>query len=432
MDKAPKSLRLHIGIFGRMNVGKSTFLNYITMQDVAITSPVAGTTTDVVEKTMELLPLGPVVFLDTAGIDDATTLSEPRLKKTYAVFKKADIAVLVVEAGIWQEYETLVAKKAKDEGIPLIVVINKIDIQRPELEYLEQIKGFSRSVLICSSIADDKQDQVIHGFKKMLIDVCPDDFLKPPVLVGDLIRPSGTAIMIVPIDLQAPKGRLILPQVQTIRDILDNDAITIVVKEREYAHVIESIVRKPDIVICDSQVVLKMVADTPKDVKCTTFSILFSRFKGNLMKAAKAAAVIDNLKAGDRILIAESCSHHPIEDDIGRVKIPRWFRQYAGGAIKFDTCCGSDYPDNLSEYKLIIHCGGCMINRRGMLSRIQLAEQAGVPISNYGVCIAKLQGVIERVLSPFPAALDAYKKEKKLLSKGGLNGTTSRYAQNLG
>ncbi|MFH1062242.1 MAG: [FeFe] hydrogenase H-cluster maturation GTPase HydF [Candidatus Omnitrophota bacterium] len=426
MNKAPKSLRLHIGLFGRMNVGKSTFLNYISLQDVAITSPIAGTTTDVVEKTMELLPLGPVVFLDTAGIDDASALSEMRLKKTYAVFKKADVVVLIVEAGTWQDYEILVAQRAEQEKIPLIVVINKADMNNPEEGYLEQIKGFSKQILICSSIDSDNQEQTLNRFKKLLIDICPEDFLKPPDLISDLIPAAGCAVLIVPIDLQAPKGRLILPQVQTIREVLDNDAISIVVKEREYAHVIENIVRKPDIVICDSQVVLKMVADTPADVKCTTFSILFSRFKGDLIKAAQAAAVIDTLKSKDKVLIAESCSHHPIEDDIARVKIPRWFRQYTGAAIKFDTCRGSDYPDNLAEYKLIIHCGGCMINRRAMLSRIQQAEQAGVAISNYGVCIAKLQGVIERVLSPFPAALEAYKKAEKLLLSGGSNETKNQ------
>jgi [FeFe] hydrogenase H-cluster maturation GTPase HydF len=426
MNKAPKSLRLHIGLFGRMNVGKSTFLNYISLQDVAITSPIAGTTTDVVEKTMELLPLGPVVFLDTAGIDDVSVLSEPRLKKTYAVFKKADVVVLIVEAGIWQEYESLIAQRAQEERIPLIVVINKADVNSPDTEYIDQIKLFSQQILICSSIARDKQDRTINSFKKLLIDVCPEDFLKPPDLISDLIPAAGCAVLIVPIDLQAPKGRLILPQVQTIREVLDNDAISIVVKEREYAHVIEHIIKKPDIVICDSQVVLKMVADTPLDVKCTTFSILFSRFKGNLIKAAQAVAIIDTLKSGDKILIAESCSHHPIEDDIARVKIPRWFRQYTGAEIQFDTCCGSDYPENLAEYKLIIHCGGCMINRRAMLSRIQQAEQVGVGISNYGVCIAKLQGVLERVLSPFPAALEAYKKAEKLLSTGGVNGPKNR------
>lgn len=426
MNKTPKSLRLHIGLFGRMNVGKSAFLNYLSLQDVAITSPIAGTTTDVVEKTMELLPLGPVVFLDTAGIDDQSALSEMRLKKTYAVFKKADIAVLIVEAGIWQDYEILIAQRAKQEKIPLIVVINKIDINRPEDEYIQQIKVFSQHILICSSIDYAQQDQTIIRLKKLLIEVCPEEFLNPPDLISDLIPASGIAVLIVPIDLQAPKGRLILPQVQTIREILDNDAISIVVKEREYAYVIENMVRKPDIVICDSQVVLKMVADTPLDVKCTTFSILFSRVKGNLIKAAQAAALIDTLKSGDKVLIAESCSHHPIEDDIGRVKIPRWFRQYTGAEIKFDTCCGSDYPDNLAEYKLIIHCGGCMINRRGMLSRIQQAEQSGVGISNYGVCIAKLQGVLERVISPFPAALEAYKTAKKLLLSGGNNGIKNR------
>jgi [FeFe] hydrogenase H-cluster maturation GTPase HydF len=415
MNKTPKALRLHIGIFGRMNVGKSTFLNYVTDQDVAITSPVAGTTTDVVEKTMELLPLGPVVFLDTAGIDDDSVLSGERLKKTYAVFDRTDIAVLVVEPGIWQDYELKVCQKTRKENIPLLVVINKTDISQPQDDFINRIKDHTDNILFCASLDKQKKDRTISRFKQLLLESCSDDFLKPPALLGDLVSASGVAVLIVPIDLQAPKGRLILPQVQAIRDVLDNDAITMVVKEREYRHLIENICNKPDIVICDSQVVLKMVADTPKDVKCTTFSILFSRVKGDLILAARSAAVIDGLRSGDRVLIAESCSHHPIEDDIGRVKIPRWFRQYKGGGIKFDTCCGHDYPDNISDYKLIVHCGGCMINRKEMLSRIEKAKQNKVAITNYGVCIAKLQGVLERVLSPFPAALEAYKKQKKIL-----------------
>jgi [FeFe] hydrogenase H-cluster maturation GTPase HydF len=244
-----------------------------------------------------------------------------------------------------------------------------------------------------------------------LIEVCPEEFLKPPPLIGDLLPAGGLAILIVPIDLQAPKGRLILPQVQTIREALDHDASVYVVKEREYAPALENLKNPPDIVVCDSQVVLKMVADTPEAVKCTTFSILFSRNKGDLIEMVRGAAVIETLRPNDKVLIAEACSHHAIEDDIGRVKIPRWLRQYVGGDLQIDVYSGRDYPDNLKEYRLVVHCGGCMLTRREMLSRIHQAKEEKVPITNYGLCISFSQGVIRRVLSPFPAALDAFQRE---------------------
>jgi [FeFe] hydrogenase H-cluster maturation GTPase HydF len=247
---------------------------------------------------------------------------------------------------------------------------------------------------------------------------CPDEFLNPPPLIGDLLPAGGLAVLIVPIDLQAPKGRLILPQVQAIRDALDNDAAVMVVKEREYAAILKKLNQPPDIVVCDSQVVLKMVADTPKDVKCTTFSILFSRYKGDLIEAAKGAAAIGSLKPRDKVLIAEACSHHAIEDDIGRVKIPRWLRQYIGGDIQTDVYSGRDYPENLREYKLVIHCGGCMLTRREMLFRIEKAREAGVAITNYGVAVSVVQGVLHRTLSPFPASLDAYQKQLAKLKAG--------------
>ena len=249
--------------------------------------------------------------------------------------------------------------------------------------------------------------------------MCPEEFLNPPPLIGDLLSSGtglGLAVLVVPIDLQAPRGRLILPQVQTIRDCLDNDAAVVVVKEREYAAFLQRLAVPPDIVVCDSQVVLKMVGDTPPGVRCTTFSILFSRNKGDLVEAARGAAVLATSQPGDKVLVAEACSHHAIEDDIGRVKIPRWLRQFAGADLQVDVCAGRDYPENLAEYKVIIHCGGCMLNRREMLSRIESAREEGVPVTNYGVAISVLQGVIERTLSPFPAALDAYRREKARLA----------------
>ena len=411
MEKTPKSLRLQIGLFGRTNVGKSSFLNLVAGQDVAITSPVAGTTTDVVEKTMELLPLGPVVFLDTAGLDDRSVLAEARMKKTVKIFDRSDVITLLVEPNIWTDYEEKILEEAKKREVPPVVVVNKIDLDPPSADFLREVNSKTSRVLLCSSVDFDRRDPVINQYKKILIEVCPEDFLKPPPLVGDLLPEAGLAVLIVPIDLQAPKGRLILPQVQTIREALDFDASVMVVKEREYAHALTNLKTMPNLVVCDSQVVLKMVADTPEGVPCTTFSILFARNKGDLVELARGAAVIETLKPVDKVLIAEACSHHAIEDDIGRVKIPRWVRQYVGGDLQIDVFSGRDYPDNLKDYRLIIHCGGCMLTRREMLARIQKAKEEKVPITNYGLSISFSQGVIRRALSPFPAALDAFQRE---------------------
>lgn len=410
-------MRLQIGLFGRTNVGKSSFLNLVAGQDVAITSPIAGTTTDVVEKAMELLPLGPVVFLDTAGLDDRSLLAEARLKKTVKIFDRSDVIVLMLEPNTWTDYEEKILDESQKRKIPSIVVVNKIDLEPPEESFNRDLTKKVERVLFCSSIDFDHRDPVINQFKKYLIEVCPEDFLRPPPLVGDLLPASAFAVLIVPIDLQAPKGRLILPQVQTIREALDFDASVMVVKEREYAHALTNLKIPPQLVISDSQVVLKMVADTPDGIPCTTFSILFARNKGDLVELARGAAVIETLKPQDRVLIAEACSHHAIEDDIGRVKIPRWLRQYVGGDLKIDVYSGRDYPDNLKEYKLIVHCGGCMLTRREMLARIQKAKEEKVPITNYGLSISFSQGVIKRVLSPFPAALDAFLREMTMMKK---------------
>ena len=403
MKTTPKSLRLHIALFGRTNVGKSSFLNLVAGQDVSIVSEQAGTTTDVVEKPMELLPIGPVVFLDTAGIDDTTALGEKRIDRTERVFDRADVILLLHEGGQVTAFEKGVEAKAEEKKIPVIRIANKSD--------LSDLSDWPD--LSCNSTDLSSRDHVLASLKAELLRVCPDEFITPPPLMGDLVQPGGLAMLIVPIDLQAPKGRLILPQVQTIRDALDNDAATLVCKEREYAHMLSILGQKPDVAICDSQMVLKMVADTPPGIPCTTFSILFARLKGDLRKFAMGAAAIDKLAPGDKVLIAESCSHHALEDDIGRVKIPRWLRQYVGVDVEIDVFSGRDFPDNLSEYKLAVQCGGCMQNRREVLSRIEKCESAGVPITNYGLCISQTQGVLKRVLSPFPAALDAYEKENQ-------------------
>jgi [FeFe] hydrogenase H-cluster maturation GTPase HydF len=398
MLRTPKSLRLQIGLFGRTNVGKSTFLNYITNQDVSITSPIPGTTTDVVEKAIELLPIGPVLFLDTAGLDDKSQLSSLRLKKTDNVFKRSDVYVLVTEAGIWGEYEEKIAESAKKENTKIIIVVNKADIKKPNQDFLSMLETYTANVMLSSSTDKKNQDFTIHEFKRNLIDIVPADFLNPPPIVGDLMPKEGLAILIVPIDLEAPKGRIILPQVQTIRDALDNSQMTITVKESEYVQALAKLKNPPDLVVCDSQVVDRMVKETPPGIKCTTFSILFARIKGNLEDAARAVRVLDVLKSGDKVLIAESCSHHPIEDDIGRVKIPKWIKEYTKKDIIFDSCAGRDFPDNLKQYKLIVQCGGCMISRREMLSRLEQAQAQGVPMTNYGVCISYLKGILDCVL----------------------------------
>lgn len=412
MNEAPKSIRLHIGVCGRTNVGKSSFLNMIAGQDVAITSHIPGTTTDIVEKTMELLPIGPVVFLDTAGIDDTSQLSGARLKKTYTMFERADVLVLIVEPDIWTEYEGQIVTLAATKHIPLIIAVNKIDTAVSSASFTALIRTKTPHILFCSMQRPSEREHYIAAFKDALINVAPDTVLQPPPLIGDLIRPGGIAVLIVPIDLEAPKSRIILPQVQTIRDALDHNAAAVIVKEHEYRQILDMLKTPPDIVVCDSQVVHKMVADTPPNIPCTTFSILFGRLRGDLVAFAEGLYALAHLAPNDKILIAEACSHHPLEDDIGRIKIPRWIQEYTGFPIHFDVCSGKDFPDveNLTDYTLIIHCGGCMHNRRLMLSRIQHAREKGVAITNYGLAISFVQGVIERVLSPFPDALNAYRR----------------------
>jgi len=413
MDNTPKGNRLHIALLGRTNVGKSSLLNLMLGQDIAITSPVAGTTTDIVEKAMELLPLGPVLFLDTAGLDDVSELSGARLKKTARVFDRADVIILVTEPDAWTDFEESVLKEAQNRKIPVLIVINKIDLRQPSAGHLNLLRQKSNWILTVSCSDEKKRQGYLEDLKKQLLQAAPADFVGAPSLIGDLLPPGSLAVLVVPIDLQAPKGRLILPQVQTIRDALDNDAATLVVKERELAAALANLKTPPAIVVTDSQAVLKVTADTPKEIPLTTFSILFARQKSDLSVMARGAAAIEDLKPGDPVLIAEACSHHALEDDIGRVKIPRWLKQYVGGDLEIDTSTGHDYPDDLKKYKLIIHCGACMINRREMLNRLRKAQEAGVPVTNYGVAISFLQGVIKRSLAPFPAALNAFENEMK-------------------
>jgi [FeFe] hydrogenase H-cluster maturation GTPase HydF len=412
MNHTPKGNRLHLALMGRANVGKSSLLNLMLGQDIAITSPIAGTTTDVVEKAMELLPIGPVLFLDTAGLDDVSELSGARLQKTAKVFDRADVIILVAEADTWTGYEETVLDEANKLNIPLLIVVNKIDLRPPSWDWMNMLTGKAGQVLTVSCHDETQRQTCLTELKRLLMEKAPADFTGAPPLIGDLLPLGGFAVLVVPIDLEAPKGRLILPQVQTIRDTLDNDATAVVVKESELAATLANLKNPPAIVVTDSQAILKVTADVPHSIPVTTFSILFARQKSDLAVMAAGAAAIENLQPGDRVLIAEACSHHALEDDIGRVKIPRWLRQYVGGNLQIDTASGRDYPADLKNYKLILHCGACMINRREMLTRLRRAQDAGIPVTNYGVAISFLQGVISRSLAPFPSALLAFENRK--------------------
>jgi len=407
-EPAPKGLRLHIALFGRRNVGKSSLLNALTRQQVSIVSPVPGTTTDPVEKPMELLPLGPVLFIDTAGIDDEGVLGALRVAKTRKVLDRADIAILVAEAGSWGRFEDEILEELQTRKIPAIAVFNKADLapsaSSTGSDLLVRMANQKIRLVRTSALAG----QGIADLRQALLDSAPPDFIDNPAILGDLVGPGEMAVLVVPIDKEAPKGRLILPQVQAIRDLLDSDAFCLVVKERELRTALDRLSVPPKLVVTDSQAFLKVAADTPRTVPLTSFSILMARFKGDLLTQVQGALAIDRLRSGDRVLVAEACSHHPIGEDIGRVKIPRWLTQYVGGKLDVHHVQGRDFPDDLSPYKLVIHCGACVWNRREMLSRILRCRQANVPITNYGLTIAYSLGIFERALEPFPAARELY------------------------
>jgi [FeFe] hydrogenase H-cluster maturation GTPase HydF len=409
MKSAPKGVRLHIGIFGRRNVGKSSLLNALTRQNVSIVSDVPGTTTDPVEKPMELLPIGPVLFIDTAGIDDVGALGELRVQKTRQVLDRIDICIVVALSGQWGEFEDVLVKELTDRRVPTVVVFNKIDLAEVSAEQLERLAA---AEIPCLKTAAKSGTGVID-VREALIRLAPEEFLNAPSIVGDLVGPGELAVLVVPIDTEAPKGRLILPQVQSIRDLLDNDSFCMVVKERELRDALSLLNRPPALVVTDSQAFLKVAGDIPEGVPMTSFSILFARSKGNLPAFVTGALAIDTLRPGDRVLVCEACSHHPIGEDIGRVKIPRWLTQYVGGKLEFTHVQGHDFPADIGSYRMVIHCGACMWNRREMLSRILQCQKAGVPITNYGLAIAFSLGVLERALTPFPDALETYRSARE-------------------
>jgi len=403
--RAPKSFRLHIGIFGRRNAGKSSILNALTSQEVSIVSEIAGTTTDPVEKPMELLPLGPVLFIDTAGIDDSGALGEKRIEKTMQVFDRTELGLIISKSDEWGQFEEEILRELNDRAIPVIVVFNKCDLSVGSNCLTKSFSGEKIPVIETSALTGSG----IPELRQAILNHAPEDFINRPSIVSDLVGPGEMAVLVVPIDKEAPKGRLILPQVQSIRDLLDADSFCVVVKERELREVFTRFTKPPRLVVTDSQAFLKVAADTPPEIPLTSFSILFARYQADLVEMVKGAMTIDKLKPGDKVLIAEACSHHPIGEDIGTVKIPRWLTQYVGGKLEFVRHRGHDFPQNLSEFKLIIHCGACMWNRREMLSRLMKAQMAGVPITNYGLTIAYSLGIFERALQPFPAALEVYR-----------------------
>jgi [FeFe] hydrogenase H-cluster maturation GTPase HydF len=403
MQPAPRSLRLHIGLFGRRNVGKSSLLNAITRQAVSIVSAQAGTTTDPVEKPMELLPLGPVLFVDTAGVDDEGALGELRMERTRLVLDRVDLGVIVTD-GAWGDFETGLLEQLRARQVPALVVRNKADLGLPAAADLG-VPQVAVSALKGTGILD---------LREALLALAPADFFDNRRLVADLVPPGELAVLVVPIDKEAPKGRLILPQVMAIRDLLDGEAMTLVVQERELAAALDRLKRPPALVVTDSQAFLKVAADVPASVPMTSFSILMSRFQGDLAEQARGALGIERLKGGDRVLMAETCSHHPVGEDIGRVKIPRWLTQYVGARLEFTSVQGRDFPADPSPYQLVVHCGNCTGNRREMLSRIHRCREAGVPITNYGLTIAYSLGIFERALGPFPAALEATRQPSRL------------------
>lgn len=395
--KTLKSMRLHIGIFGKTNVGKSSLLNRITNQDVSIVSNIAGTTTDVVEKTMELLPIGPVNFLDTAGINDSTALSSERIEKTMKIINRTDVAIVVCDYNGIDDYERNLIEKFNELKIPFMIFINKTDEKYPSDSIIEDLKNYTKHILLSSVKTDDL---IVFKIKELLVKLLPEDFVNSPKIVGDLIPQESTVILVIPIDKEAPKGRIILPQVQTLRDLLDNNCVSIVVKESELKSAIDNLKIAPSLVVTDSQAFKNVSEIVPENIPLTSFSILFARLKGDLNTFSQGAKSIEKLQDGDRVLILESCTHHAIEDDIGRVKIPNLLRKKTGKNLIIDNIAGHDFPD-ISKYKLIIHCGACMTNRREVLSRILLASENNVPITNYGICISYCLGILPRALKIF-------------------------------
>lgn len=397
MEKTPKSMRLHIGIFGRTNVGKSSLINILTHQETSIVSSVAGTTTDAVEKSMEMLPLGPVVFIDTAGIDDTTELGEKRTEKTEKIIARCDVAIIVSDFNGWTKYETELAKTFKEKSVPILAVINKSDVSKISEEKLREISAFADKI---EEISAKKDKDIPSRIRETLIRCVPEEFINPPAILENLVNPEDVVVLVTPIDKEAPKGRLILPQVNVLRELLDNRCISVVTTEKTLDKSLKSLKNPPKLVITDSQAFKQVSEIVPKSVPLTSFSILFARLKGDIKEFSDGVGAIADLKDGDKILICESCTHHAIEDDIARVKIPKLVRNKTGKDLIFEQISSHEFPKNIRNYALIIHCGGCMTNRREILSRIAKAKEAKIPITNYGIAISYCLGILDRAIQP--------------------------------
>lgn len=397
LSATPKGMRITIGLLGRRNAGKSSMVNALARQPVSIVSEVPGTTTDPVERAMELLPLGPVLFVDTAGIDDdAEVVGQLRAETTRKVMKGCDLALLVYEQGTWGEVERDLLADLEREAIPAVVVANKIDLAGDEAA----ASDFDQAVRVSATERTGMSELL-----QAIIDAAPESLLEDPPLARDLVKPGDTVVLVVPIDKEAPKGRLILPQVQTARDLLDGGALPYLVRDTELAAALASLKEPPALVITDSQVFHQVAEIVPEDVPITGFSVIMARAKGDIHAQAAALQALAQLGEDGRILIAEACTHHPISEDIGTVKIPRLLRKALGEGITIDHVQGKDFPSDLSSYDLVIHCGACMFSRRAMLSRIQSCECAGVPIANYGMVLAYFAGIAKRALAPFDLEL---------------------------
>ena len=396
MQDTPKGERLHIAIFGKRNAGKSSLINALTKQDVALVSDLPGTTTDPVYKAMEILPLGPVVLIDTAGLDDEGQLGLLRVEKSKAVLNKTDLAILVIDGqSELTEFDVKIFQEIKTKNIPIVVVVNKIDLQKRIMPH-SIVEQLGNDVVEVSTVTGAG----IELLKGLLIKNTPEKWGEE-TLVGDIVKADDNVVLVVPIDSAAPKGRLILPQVQVLREILDNDANAIIAKENKLKEALANLKRPPSLVITDSQVFGEIESIVPEAIPFTSLSILFARYKGDLTTYINGVKALEKLAKNDKILIAEGCTHHRQKDDIGTVKIPKWLKEYTGVDLTFDWVSGGQYPANLAEYKLIIHCGACMLNRREVLYRNSIAKEQNVPIVNYGILIAYLKGILPRVIKPF-------------------------------
>ncbi|HPF36115.1 MAG TPA: [FeFe] hydrogenase H-cluster maturation GTPase HydF [Candidatus Krumholzibacteria bacterium] len=396
MTRATRGFRLHVGLLGRRNVGKSSLINALARQDVAIVSPTPGTTTDPVSKPMEIQPLGPVVFIDTAGLDDPGALGALRVARTRRMLDRLDVALLVAAGRAWDEREESLLADLRGRGTPVIAVFNQSDKAAPDPALLAVLRARGVPCVSCSALRGDGLDDL-----RAALTAAAPDRLEDPALLRDLVPAGGTCVLVVPIDAEAPKGRLILPQVHALRDLLDGHAVAVVCRETELAGALANLRRPPDLVVTDSQAFREVAAVVPDSVPLTGFSVLMARLRGDLTAQTAGARVIGELRPGDRVLVAEACSHHPVQDDIGRVKLPRWLDEAAGGPLRYTTVQGHDFPDDLTDYRLVVHCGACTLNRSEVRRRLERCAEAGVPVTNYGLAIAWRMGILERATAMF-------------------------------